>query len=115
MEAEGEVLHSLFGRKVVRVGEDRVVKSGPNLRAHEANTLRYIAANTTIPVPKVHDVRCEDDKVTAIVMDYMPGKPLDEIWDTLDPTQKLSIAKELHDYISQLRGLKGDYIGAVDR
>lgn len=65
--------------------------------------------------PKVHDVRWEDDKLTAIVMDYMPGKPLDEIWDTLDPTQKLSIAKELHDYISQLRGLKGDYIGAVDR
>lgn len=29
--------------------------------------------------------------------------------------QKISIADELHSYISQLRNLKGDYIGAVER
>lgn len=29
--------------------------------------------------------------------------------------QKLSIASELHSYINQLRDLKGDYIGAIDR
>ncbi|KAJ5290529.1 uncharacterized protein N7443_010782 [Penicillium atrosanguineum] len=39
-------------------------------------------------------------------MHYMPGKRLDE---------KLSIASELHSYINQLRDLKGDYIGAIDR
>lgn len=35
--------------------------------------------------------------------------------DTLDSNQKLSIADELHSYISQLHELKGDYIGAIDR
>jgi len=33
----------------------------------------------------------------------------------LDSNQKISIANELRSYINQLRGLKGDYIGAVDR
>lgn len=112
---EETTLHSLFSRKVVRVSENLVVKSGTNLRCHEAQTLRFIAANTTIPVPKVHDVRWQDGKVLEIVMDYMPGKRLDEAWNTLDLDQKLSIADELHSYLSQLRDLKGDYIGAVDR
>lgn len=65
---EGEVLHSLFNRKVVRVAENLVVKSG-NIRSHEAQTLRFIAANTTIPVPKVHDVLWEDNQIVAITMD----------------------------------------------
>lgn len=109
-----ETLHSLFGRTIVRVGNNLVVKSG-KIRSHEAQTLRFIATNTTIPVPKVHDVRWEDGQVVSIVMDYMPGKRLDEAWDTLDSNQKLSIADELHSYINQLRNLKGDYIGAIDR
>ena len=48
-------------------------------------------------------------------MDFMPGKQLDEAWSTLETHQKLCIADELHLYVSQLRELKGDYIGAVDR
>lgn len=108
------ILHSLYSRTVTRVGNNRVVKSG-NIRSHEAPTLQFIAANTTIPVPKVHDVQWENGKVVAIVMDYMPGKRLDEAWDTLDSDQKHAIASELHSYINQLRDLKGDYIGAIDR
>ncbi|CAI7644873.1 unnamed protein product [Penicillium glandicola] len=111
---DGTVLHSLCGRTIVRLGDNLVVKSG-HLRPQEGQTLRFIAANTTIPVPKVHDIRWEDDKVVALVMDYMPGKPLDEAWDTLDSSQKLSIADELHSYMNQLRELKGHYIGAIDR
>ncbi|KAJ5713444.1 Aminoglycoside phosphotransferase [Penicillium malachiteum] len=108
-----KILHQLFDRTVTGVGENLVVKSG-KLRSHEAQTLRFIAENTTIPVPNVYDVRWEDGQVVAITMDYMSGKRLDEAWETLDPDQKLSIAKELHSYINQLRDLKGDYIGAVN-
>jgi hypothetical protein len=56
----------------------------------------------------------EDDQVVAIMMDYVPGKRLDEAWDTLDSNQKLAIAGQLHPYINQLRDLKEDYIGAVN-
>lgn len=110
---ETTTLYSLGKRKVIRSG-NLLVKSG-RIRSQEAQTLRFIATNTTIPVPKVHDVHWEDGKVVAIVMDYMPGKSLEEVWDTLDSNQKLSIADELHSYINQLRTLKGDYIGAIDR
>jgi aminoglycoside phosphotransferase (APT) family kinase protein len=113
-DQERTTLHSFYGRTVIRVGNNLVVKSG-NIRSHEAETLRFIATNTTIPVPKVHDVQWEDGKVVAIVMDYMPGERLDEAWDTLDVDQKLSIASELHSYMNQLRDLKGSYIGAIDR
>lgn len=111
---EGTTLHSLGGRTIIRYENDLVVKSG-DLRDHEAQTLRFIAAKTTIPVPKVHDILYEDGKVVAIVMDYVPGKRLDEAWETLDSHQKLSIANELHSYMNQLRELKGSYIGAIDR
>ncbi|KAJ6164106.1 hypothetical protein N7470_002778 [Penicillium chermesinum] len=40
-------------------------------------------------------------------MDYMSGKRLDEVWDILDSSPKVSIADELHSYINQLRDLKG--------
>ncbi|GIJ82953.1 hypothetical protein Asppvi_001470 [Aspergillus pseudoviridinutans] len=113
-EDQKETLHSLCGRTIVRISNNLVVKSG-NIRSHEAQTLRFIAANTTIPVPKVHDIRWQDGQAESIVMDYMPGKRLDEAWPSLDSNQKLSIADELHSYINQLRNLKGDYIGAVDR
>lgn len=89
------------------------MKSG-DLRAHEAQTLQFIAANTTIPVPKVHHIHYKNGKVVAIIMDYIPGKRLDEAWDSLDSHQKLSIANELRSYMNQLRTLKGDYIGAID-
>jgi aminoglycoside phosphotransferase (APT) family kinase protein len=108
-----ETLHSLCGRTIIRISNNLVVKSG-NLRSHEAQTLRFIKANTTIPVPKVHDIHWQDDQVVSFVMDYMPGRRLDEAWPTLDSTQKLSIADELHSYINQLRNLRGTYIGAIN-
>ncbi|OAX78622.1 hypothetical protein ACJ72_07068 [Emergomyces africanus] len=111
---EGEVLYCMGRSKVVRLGKDRVVKSAPDLRIQEADTLRFIAANTTIPVPKVHDVHWKDGKVAAIVMDYMPGQQLDKAWANMNHDQKLSVTRELHGYVSQLRNLKGDYIGGLN-
>lgn len=113
-EEDGTILHSLFSRKVARINDRLVVKSGRSLRAHEAPTLRFISANTSIPVPKVHEVRCKDGEIEAIVMDYMPGERLDQAWETMNETQKLFVADQLHGYLGQLRELKGSYIGAVD-
>lgn len=110
---EGKTLHSLGGRTIIQYENNLVVKSG-DIRAHEVQTLEFIAAKTTIPIPKVHHVHYEDGKVMAIVKDYIPGKSLDEAWDSLDPHQKLSIANDLQFYMSQLRKLKGDCMGAID-
>ncbi|KAJ6021165.1 hypothetical protein N7540_006669 [Penicillium herquei] len=90
------LLHTLVGRKVVRISEHLVVKSGDDIRVHEGPTLRFIKENTTIPVPDVHDIRWKDGKAMELVMDYMPGEQLDRAWDSLT-----------HDH--------SKYIGAIDR
>ncbi|KAJ5587983.1 uncharacterized protein N7459_003748 [Penicillium hispanicum] len=114
-DEEGEVLYTFHGRKIVRISENLVVKKAQDLRIHEASNLRFVAEKTSIPVPKVHDVRWEDGVLVGIVMDYMPGKSLEDVWDTLSPDQKQSITQQLRGYLCQLRNLKGEYIGAVDR
>ncbi|KAF4207751.1 hypothetical protein CNMCM5878_005871 [Aspergillus fumigatiaffinis] len=85
-----ETLHSLCGRTIIRISNNLVVKSG-NLRSHEAQTLRFIKANTTIPVPKVHDIHWQDDQVVNF--------PL--------LTNSIPIS-------NQLRNLRGTYIGAIN-
>lgn len=57
-------------RKVLQVGDEVVIKSG-RIQPHEALTLAFIAANTTIPVPRVREIQYEENHVSAIVMDYM--------------------------------------------
>ncbi|CAG8124898.1 unnamed protein product [Penicillium salamii] len=112
---EGTLLSQTLHRKIIRISEDRVVKFGFNLNPSEAANLQFVAENTTIPVPKPYDVGWEDGKVTSIEMDYIPGNPLDKVWPSMDSTQRLSIANQLQGYISQLRKLKGDFIGSADR
>jgi predicted Ser/Thr protein kinase len=89
----------LSGHTIIRYDNNLVVKPG-YLRAHEAQTLQFIAAKTTIFVPKVYHIHYEDGKIIAIVIDYIPGKRLNEVWDTLNSYQKLSIANELHSYMN---------------
>ncbi|KAE8154390.1 kinase-like domain-containing protein [Aspergillus avenaceus] len=112
---EPRVLHSLALRSVTVHGE-QVIKSGPDLYGHEASNLKYIAANTTIPVPRVHKVeQGGDGKTKKIYMDYMPGKPLNKAWPEMTEDQKQSVASDLRNYVEQLRNLKGTYIGAANR
>ncbi|KAL7938312.1 kinase-like domain-containing protein [Trichoderma chlorosporum] len=114
--SDGEVLHSVFDHRLIkRFGENKVRKSGPMLRPYEAETMKFIAEKTTIPVPKVYDTDWQDGNMTAILMEYIPGKTLDKVWDDLDKEQKMSIALELKGYMEQLGKLKGEYIGALNR
>lgn len=68
-DEEGEVLHAWINRKVVRISEKLVVKKRTtevvSLESYEVSNLRFVAASTTIPVPKVHDVRWKMAKSPA--------------------------------------------------
>ena len=76
----------------------------------EAQTLQYIKESTTIPVPSA-----TSDQPGVIVMDYVEGRTLEDCWTQLSEEEQQGIAEQMRDIVHQLRGLKGSYIGAVNR
>lgn len=46
-------------------------------------------------------------------MDYIEGDKLDVVWNGLPEKQKLEIAAQLQAILAEMRGLKGQYIGAL--
>lgn len=62
----------------------------------ESHAMEFIAKVTTIPVPKVFEARHVQTKwgeEFRIVMEYIPGKPLNIIWKDLSDDQKLNICR----------------------
>lgn len=70
--------------------------------------MRYIADNTTIPIPNVHSIELHDGDIKSISMDYIDDRTLEDAWLDMVPSQKILIAQELHGFILQLRKLKKD-------
>ena len=79
----------------------------------ETDAMRFIAANTTIPVPRVHATRTTEGVVYEIVMDYVPGEPLNKAWPKLTHDQRIAISAQLRGYLAQLKQLEGDRIQSV--
>ncbi|CAK7208439.1 hypothetical protein SCUCBS95973_000103 [Sporothrix curviconia] len=111
----GQVIHKLMNRYVVRHG-NAVTKYtvhpdglGANKEPNEACALRFIKANTTIPVPNV--LSSDWDRVT---MDYVEGQTLRQAWPVLTPDQRTAVLAQLRDYIAQLQVLSGTKLGRLD-
>lgn len=100
---------------LVRLGENVLVKYGPNVRPVEADTLHFILENASFPVPHVHGVYTTDDGVTFIVMQFICGDSLLDIWDTLASDQKKNISDQLHAILKDLRRFSANYIGALGK
>ncbi|TFK65999.1 kinase-like protein [Pluteus cervinus] len=73
--------------------------------ASEANALNLVFTETTIPVPRVRRV-IERQWNHLIVMDYIPGSTLAEVWSTYSIWKKLGVAFTLRRHIRQLQRLK---------
>ncbi|KAJ5399313.1 hypothetical protein N7465_009802 [Penicillium sp. CMV-2018d] len=107
MDVSGEERQEPSLRKIMRVAKNRLLKYGhPQKIELEAENMRYVAENTTIPIPHVHEIQIHDGGVKSILMDYIEGQTLQDAWSSMIPSQKMSVAQELHGYIQQLRGLK---------
>lgn len=100
--------------QVYRINPTTVVKKCQ--RMVEAETMKFIQANTTIPIPNVQNVyRDEESGRTMIVMDYVEGKTLDTVWGDYTEAEQESVISQLKGYMAQLRRFKGDYIGCIGR
>ncbi|OJD17802.1 hypothetical protein ACJ73_08768 [Blastomyces percursus] len=70
--------------------------------------MQFIAANTTIPVPKAYQTRWSGNrtKLSQIATEYIPGESLDAAWGKLTHDQRVSVYHQLRDYLSQLQKLE---------
>ncbi|KAI1127836.1 kinase-like domain-containing protein [Nemania abortiva] len=108
-EAEILVEESTGGSRLARVQQNYVIKFGVRVHPIEAQSVLFVTKSTTIPVPKVYAIYQRQENsglVTFIVMQYIPGVTLQDLWGSLDETRKTSIAKTLQTYFDQLRGLQ---------
>lgn len=100
---------------VYKVDSRTVVKTADSVRMTEAETMRFVRANTTIPVPEVRNAYVDDSNGHAvIVMDFVEGENLDTAWDKLGGDARESIIDQLRGYMEQLRQIKGNFIGSID-
>lgn len=83
---------------VPRFGNERIL--------NETATLRFIAEQTNIPVPKVYSC-FEDNEAVYLIREYVEGVAM----ASLDPEQRKRVELELRGYLETLRSLKSDVRG----
>ncbi|KAL2051192.1 hypothetical protein ABVK25_008621 [Lepraria finkii] len=81
------------------------VKYGPLHHLSEAHAMRFIASNTSIPVPTVYHA-FERKGVTYIVMSRLVGSPIGQNWSRRSDQSKSRLLEQLRDYIQEMRILK---------
>ena len=101
---------------VYRIDEHTVVKFGDGVRMAEAASMRLVREKTSIPVPEVLDAYVQDgNKYGCIVMEYVSGRRLDEVWESYNETQKADIILQLRQYFDELRSISGSFRGKRGR
>lgn len=87
----------------------------PHLKtSSEAATLEYVHRHTTIPVPRVvaYDASADNELgFEWILMERVPGAPLEEVWDSMSLEAKFQITRETAGFIAQLESLRFPAIG----
>ena len=74
--------------------------------------MRYVAENTSVPVPKVKGC-WSTQGVTYITMNVIDGIELHLAWRNMSQATKCRVIDQLKDYLAQLRALKPPVNGAV--
>ncbi|KAF4449211.1 serine/threonine protein kinase [Fusarium austroafricanum] len=81
-----------------------IVKTGPAVHLTEAATMRFVAANTSIPVPSIYCSFIHKNRA-FIVMERIQGISLPAAWRTLSETDRKNIFNQLRGYFDELRAL----------
>lgn len=110
----------LGGPSIARVTSSAIVKYGRHIRLQESRNMRHVSENTNIRLPAVIDAWEADDKrpydennTSYIVMEYIEGRLVSDIWNDLDSEGRCDILRQLCEYIRELQALKMDRPGPV--
>lgn len=113
-----EVLGTESSAKVVKVGRDFAVKYGADISLLEADTMRYVSANSETPVPKVFGTITDPDHpdVNYIIMEFIDGQRLDTIWPDLSISEQEDVKSQLKAAVNSMRLMPyPGFIGSVGR
>lgn len=105
---------------LARISKTAIVKYGHRIHPYEARTMQHITKHTTIRSPAVLDAweetsnpDNEDTRIGYIVMDFIEGDLLHEVWDTSDAAGQQTLLQQLHGYMQQLHSLEFDTPGPL--
>lgn len=89
----------------VQISKHLIVKTGPWVHLAEAATMRFVAANTSLPVPKVFCSFLHKDRA-YIIMERIQGEVLPTVWKNLSEESREKIFGQLRTLVQELRALK---------
>lgn len=104
LEDGGEVIYEKFSKCLIKhaCGTKVTKMDDRGIRVSEVEALRFVSENTTIPVPRVHDVG-----ERHFTMDFIEGEMLKTAWNsTLSEDDLVLVRRQLRDYIDQMRAIK---------
>ncbi len=105
-------LHEYGSVDVVRLSKSLVVKGGLGVPPSESQNIVFAVELLHLPVPRVHRTFTADIPGIAdgqlakgyfIVMDYVQGPTIDECWDSLDLSQRQSVASQVATMIDTMQ------------
>lgn len=110
----------LGGTSVARITKSTVVKYGGHVHLHEARNMQYISQSTNVRLPAVLDAWEGEDELSFdgsttcyIVMQYIDGRLVSDIWDGSDLESRRSILCQLSESIHEIHTLKMECPGPV--
>lgn len=86
-----------------------ISKYGSRVTRNEEFALRLVKKHTSVPVPGVissyFPSKGSQPPVGAILMEFIEGRPLDKVWDSLDSNNKERICREIWGFVQQLKAI----------
>jgi aminoglycoside phosphotransferase (APT) family kinase protein len=90
-----------------------VVKYGTHVCENEGNALLFIEEQLRIPAPRLYAMYREG-RTLYLVMEFVPGENLQQIWPKLEEDDKVALAQQLRAIWDQMRALPSPgYFGSV--
>ncbi|EEH03463.1 conserved hypothetical protein [Histoplasma capsulatum G186AR] len=118
---DGETVYEYFGNRVIKshnIPDGHPVaikfKTVGFFWESEADMMAY-ANSQNLLAPAVWECRQLNSHRIAMIADFVPGNPLDQVWPTLDEKQRMSIKEQLADHLKLFRSCTQPYIGRVNR
>jgi serine/threonine protein kinase len=112
-------IYHLGATKVVRLSTDLVLKCGAAIQMQEIEAMKHVLSHTNVATPKLHRYFFADNETSVfrnwgyIVMDYVEGAMLEDIWESLDSEKRTDIVKQVANIVSQLQDLRFDRPGPL--